>query len=375
MRVLVINGPNLNLLGTREPEIYGDTTQEGLEALVEGWGESLGVETLFTQSNHEGEVVDAIHQADGVDGLIINPGALTHTSRSIGDAISSVGLPAVEVHISNIQQREPWRAVSLVASSCVRTIFGRGLDGYQDALRHLHNRAATPFDTVAYGPHPDNVADIRRPAGEASGLVILIHGGLWRQEYERDSTETLAVDLTGRGFVTWNIEYRRGREGRWPGSAQDVVSAIDFVIREMPGMPVAIVGHSAGGHLGLWAAARRPDVIGMMVGLAPITDLTAMAGAGAVGSRDAQRLLDRGAPATVDPITGKTMLVHGKEDEIVPVSHSTRLSTGARVEVVPGMGHFPMLDPKREHWPLVVAELGKSSDQRRSELPGLSTDR
>ncbi len=360
MRVLVINGPNLNLLGTREPEVYGDTTLEGLEALIEGWGTNLGVETLFTQSNHEGEVVDAIHQADGVDGLIINPGALTHTSRSIGDAISSVGLPAVEVHISNIKQREPWRAISLVAPSCVRTIFGRGVGGYQDAIRHLQNRAATPFDTVAYGPHPDNVGDIRRPAGEAAGLVILIHGGLWRQQYERDSTETLAVDLTARGYLTWNIEYRRGREG-WPGSGQDVVTAIDFIVREMPGMPVVIVGHSAGGHLSLWAAARRPDEIGLLVGLAPITDLAALAGAGAVGSRDAKRLLESGAPATVDAIAGKTILVHGEEDEIVPVSHSTRLSTGSRVEVVPGMDHFPMLDPKREHWPLVVAELGKSS--------------
>ena len=197
MRVLVLNGPNLNLLGTREPDVYGDTTLEGLESLIEGWGADLGIETRFTQSNHEGEVIDAIHEAAGMDGLIINPGALTHTSRAIGDAISSVGVPAVEVHISNIKQREPWRAESLVAPSCVRTIFGRGVGGYQDALRHLQNRAAAPFETISYGPHRDNVGDLRRPDGEASGLLVLVHGGLWRQEYERDSTETLAVDLTG----------------------------------------------------------------------------------------------------------------------------------------------------------------------------------
>jgi len=360
MRVLVLNGPNLNLLGTREPDIYGDTTLEDLESLIEGWGADLGIETRFTQSNHEGEVVDAIHEAASADGLIINPGALTHTSRAIGDAISSVGVPAVEVHISNVKQREPWRAESLVAPSCVRTIFGRGVGGYQDALRHLQNRAATPFDTVAYGPNRDNVGDIRRPDGEAYGLVVLIHGGLWRQEYERDSTETLAVDLTDRGYVTWNIEYRRGREGGWPGSAHDVVSAIDFIIREMPGPPVAIIGHSAGGHLGLWASVRRENLIRLVVGLAPITDLAALARSGSVGSGDAQRLLDSGAPATVDSVAGKTILVHGEDDEIVPVSHSTHLSTGTPVEVVPGMGHFPMLDPKREHWPRVVAELGKA---------------
>ena len=360
MRVLVLNGPNLNLLGTREPEVYGDTTLKDLEGLIEDWGAALGIDTRLYQSNHEGELVEAIHQADGVDGLIINPGALTHTSRSIGDAISSVGLPAVEVHISNVKQREPWRATSLVAPSCVRTIFGRGTRGYEDALRHLQNRAATPFDIVRYGPHRDNVGDLRRPMGEASGIVILIHGGFWRQEYERDTTETLAIDLIGRGYVTWNIEYRRGQDGGWPGSAHDVVSAVDFIIREMPGMPVGIVGHSAGGHLGMWAASRREDALGLMVGLAPITDLIAMAGARAVGSREAQRLLDSGAPPTVEPITGKTLLVHGADDEIVPVSQTTRLSTGSRIEMVPGLGHFPMLDPKREHWPLVVAGLGKA---------------
>ena len=170
MRVLVLNGPNLNLLGTREPDVYGDTTLEDLEGLIEGWGAALGIETLFSQSNHEGELVDAIHRADGVDGLIINPGALTHTSRSIGDAISSVGLPAIEVHISNVRQREPWRAISLVGPSCARTIFGRGIGGYQDALRHLRNRAVTPFETVGYGPHADNVGDIRRPDGESGGV-------------------------------------------------------------------------------------------------------------------------------------------------------------------------------------------------------------
>ena len=124
-------------------------------------------------------------------------------------------------------------------------------------------------------------------------------------------------------------------------------------------MPVGIIGHSAGGHLGLWAATRREGAIRLTVGLAPITDLVAMAGSGAVGSREAKRLLESGARPTVEPIAGKTLAVHGTSDEIVPVSHSTRLSTGAQVEVVPGMGHFPMLDPKREHWPLVVAELGK----------------
>ena len=362
MRVLVLNGPNLNLLGRREPEVYGDTTLDRLESLIEGWGEALGIETVFAHSNHEGEIVEAIQQADGADGLVINPGALTHTSRSIGDAISSVGIPAVEVHISNIKQRESWRAESMVGASCVRTIFGRGIGGYEDALRHLRNRAAMPFQTVRYGPHPDNVGDVRVPTGDALGVVAVIHGGLWRQEYERDTTETLAVDLTERGYLTWNIEYRRGRQGPWPGSAHDVLAAIDFIYRrdDSAGLAVTAIGHSAGGHLGLWAAGHRTSEIGLMVGLAAITDLAEMASSVGVGASDAQDLLDSGASPTVTPVAGKCLLVHGAEDEVVPVSHSTRLSAVARVEVIPGMGHFSILDPKREHWPLVVAELGKA---------------
>jgi 3-dehydroquinate dehydratase-2 len=368
MRVLVLNGPNLNLLGTREPEIYGDTTLADLEAMVERWGASLGIETTFIQSNDEGEVVDAIQGAQGVDALIINPGALTHTSRSIGDALAAGGVPAVEVHISNVRQREPWRAVSLVAPSCVRTIYGRGVGGYQDALRHLKNRMATPLETRPYGPHSDNVADVRPPPGDPVGVAILVHGGLWRQEYERDTVETLAVDLTGRGFVTWNVEYRRGGDGGWPGCAHDVMTAIDHVRRlEGPELPLAVLGHSAGGHLALWAGARRNAAIDLVVGLAPITDLGDMAGAGAVGASEAGRLLTAGAPTSVGAVPGKTLLVHGEDDEVVPTSHSSRLSPEARVELIPNMGHFPILDPEREHWPSVVAELGKTQRRRKAE--------
>jgi 3-dehydroquinate dehydratase-2 len=363
MRVLVLNGPNLNLLGTREPEVYGSTTLGDLERLIQGWGSDLGIETSFLQTNHEGEIVDAIHGGKDLDAILINPGALTHTSRAIGDAIGSVGLTAVEVHISNIKQREPWRAQSLVAAACVRSIYGRGVGGYQDALRHLRNRAAMDLETVRYGPHQDNVGDLRSPTvREAIGVVTLVHGGLWRQEYERDTTETLAVDLTEAGFVTWNIEYRRtGDGGGWPGSAHDVLTAFDHVSRDetLRSLPIFLLGHSAGGHLGLWAGGRRAEEVGLVVGLAPVTDLSAMAASDAVGAGEARGLLDSGAPPRSGPVAGKTLLVHGEDDEIVPVSHSTRLAGEARVEVIPGMGHFPLLDPKREHWQLVVEELGK----------------
>ena len=359
MKLVVLNGPNLNLLGNREPEVYGSTTLHDLERQVMDWAGNLGVEASFLQSNHEGELVDAIHDAAAADGIVINPGALTHTSRAIGDALYSVGIPAVEVHISNVRERESWRAISLVAPACVRTIYGRGIVGYRDAIRHLVNRAAVHHETRRYGPHPDNVGDLRLPTSEVAGLAILIHGGFWRQEYERDSIETLAVDLTQRGWASWNIEYRRlGGGGGWPGSGQDVKLAVDY-IRQAPevGMAApAMIGHSAGGHLALWAAHRSPQTGGLTVGLAAVTDLSALDVSEGPGSAEAKRLLAAGAPPTLDA-PSSTLLVHGEQDELVPISHSTRLAAQARVELFPGLRHFDLLDPAREHWSTVFAAL------------------
>jgi pimeloyl-ACP methyl ester carboxylesterase len=140
-------------------------------------------------------------------------------------------------------------------------------------------------------------------------------------------------------------------------------------------LPLNVIGHSAGGHLALWAGARREDIIDLVVGLAPVTDLMAMAGSGSVGALDARALLEAGAPGSVGAVEGKTLLVHGQDDEVIPVSHSTRLSTEARVAIIAGMGHFPILDPAREHWPAVLAELGKTDARPLHELPPLSTDR
>ncbi len=360
MRVLVLNGPNLNLLGTREPEVYGNTTLADLEGKISSWAGKLGVEASFHQSNHEGALVDAIQSAAGVDGIVINPGALTHTSRSIGDAIRAVGAPAVEVHISNVKDREPWRAVSLVSDACALTIYGRGFEGYRDALRHLVNRAAMPFVTSRYGPHPDNVADLRDP-DEAKGLVLLVHGGFWRRPYERDGMESIAVDLGRRGFSTLNLEYRRlGAGGGWPGSAHDVLSALSWA-RQTEGLaalPSVMIGHSAGGQMALWAATRPSDrPIDLVVGLGAVTDLRSLADSAGNGSLEAGLLLERGAPATVHALPGKTLLVHGADDDLVPLSHATSLRPEAEILVVEGMGHFSVLDPEREHWPPVVAAI------------------
>ena len=138
MKLLVINGPNLNLLGLREPEIYGRRTYQDLLALLRQTGKEEGVEVECFQSNHEGAIVDAIQQAYGVfDGIVINPAAYTHTSIAILDALKAVALPAVEVHISAVSSREPFRQRSYAGMACVRTYQGLGFDGYVQAIRFL----------------------------------------------------------------------------------------------------------------------------------------------------------------------------------------------------------------------------------------------
>ncbi len=138
MKILVINGPNLNLLGLREPDIYGRRTYADLVEMIRAEAGKLGVEVSFVQSNHEGALVDAIQAAYGAaDGIVINPGAYTHTSVAILDAVKAVGIPTVEVHISDPDQREEFRKVSYIRAACVASIKGHGLEGYLEALRLL----------------------------------------------------------------------------------------------------------------------------------------------------------------------------------------------------------------------------------------------
>ena len=141
--ILVLNGPNLNLLGQREPEVYGHATLADLETQCKRWGEEAGVEVICRQSNHEGALLDWLHgaAAEGFTGFVLNLGALTHTSVALRDAVAGVALPAVEVHISNVYAREGFRHHSYLSAVCVGTITGLGFAGYGAAIRFLAERS------------------------------------------------------------------------------------------------------------------------------------------------------------------------------------------------------------------------------------------
>ena len=136
MKLLVINGPNLNMLGIREPSLYGTGTYDALLDKIRKYCQEKDISVAFYQSNHEGALVDRIQAAyyDGIDGIVINPGAYTHTSIALLDAVKAVGIPTVEVHISKVEEREAFRQVSYIRAACVATITGKGFDGYLEAI-------------------------------------------------------------------------------------------------------------------------------------------------------------------------------------------------------------------------------------------------
>ena len=140
MKILVMNGPNLNMLGIREPDKYGRETYDDLLTKIKSHCKERGIEVDFYQSNHEGALVDRIQQAyfDNTDAIVINPGAYTHTSIALLDAVKSVMIPTAEVHISNVKEREDFRQISYIRAACCFTVMGHGTDGYLEAIDYLH---------------------------------------------------------------------------------------------------------------------------------------------------------------------------------------------------------------------------------------------
>lgn len=373
MRILLLNGPNLNLLGLRDPAVYGATTLPELELRFRGWAAALGVTQVDAfQSNHEGQLIDRIHAArTTADGIVFNPGAYTHTSYALHDAIEAVGVPTVETHISDIEEREEWRRTSRIRPACVHAVYGRGIDSYRWALSHLVVRTTRPVVRIDYGDGSEQFGDLRLPEGDGPfPLAVLVHGGFWRHRWTRDTTELLALDLADRGVATLNVEYRRvgaaGGGGGGTASVDDVVEAVVAGL-DHPGTDPsrwAIAGHSAGGQLALLAArtlgGNADHAPRLAVSLAGVVDLAA-AIAGDLGQGAAQAYVGNAdpmalSPAALLPLRVPTLLSHGSADEHVPISQSEGYAEQAReagddVELLVGPhDHFAYLDPRQPAW-------------------------
>lgn len=366
MRLLLLNGPNLNLLGARAPETYGSESLADVEDRCALLAEELGHELEVFQSNHEGELIDRLHAAMAdSDAVVFNPGAYTHTSYALHDAIEAIGVPTVEIHISNVLEREPWRAESRIGPACVKTIYGRGTEGYDWAIRHLHHRSLLEFETLRYGSDPEQVGDLRVPTGDGPfPVAVVFHGGLWQHPWTRDTAEGIAIDLTERGVATWLPEYRRvGVGGGGENTIADVRSSVAHVAEIDAPLDlgrVGIIGHSAGGHLGLLAASTAgPVTPAVVVALAPITDLDAVrperreaveAFAGPGPNREF-------SPIGSLPLGIETVVVHGAADETISVAQSDNYVTeaeaaGDEVEYhrLEGVKHGTVVEPSSAAW-------------------------
>jgi acetyl esterase/lipase len=281
----------------------------------------------------------------------------------VGSEITAGAAPAVVVG----------PGASAPAAADVATVHrGQGVDGYRWAIRSLAARAAWPFETVAYGSHPDQVADVRRPGDSGHrDVAVLLHGGFWTPTWGRGLMDGIAVDLARRGWITWNVEYRRtGAGGGWPATGEDVLAALDHLTQreEVPGSGV-LIGHSAGAQLALWAASRRG--VDRVVSLAGICDLVEALRTG-VGGSTVSRFLDGADPGEASPFDLLPMgvpalLATTTGDPLVPAAHSRRyrdaaVDAGDDVELleVPGDDHFAFLRPDAA-WPAVAARLKKNT--------------
>jgi 3-dehydroquinate dehydratase-2 len=374
MRILVINGPNLNLLGAREPAIYGSATLADLEG---EWRRRANASTASIeafQSNHEGAIVDAIQGATGrYDGMIINAGALTHYSYSLRDAVAASDIATVEVHISNIYEREKWRHFSVLSDVCQLSIVGRGTDGYLNAIDHLIAIATSPPLTTAYADRPDASLDLRVPTGTGPHPVaLLIHGGFWGDIWKRDLMDPMAVALTQLGWATVNIEYTRGH-GSYGLAVADVEAAAQWIrhnaaTHRLDAERIVAIGHSAGGFLAL-VLAERSSTIAAAVPLAAVSSLTAISESrpdddpaalllGATRT-DAPRLWDQ-AELTGEPGVPVHML-HGDKDDTVPAAHSKAYESlggvDTTVTIVEGINHMDVIKPCGDSWQGLVTAL------------------
>lgn len=374
-RALVVHGPGA------DPSRHGlrceaPGTFERLDAWCAAWAAEMGWRADAVAADDERALAAAVGGAEA-DGVVLVPGELTASAR-VAQAVAASPAVAVEVHLGGLRRRGHAPGATPVGAACARTLHGRGTDGYRDALRHLAHRHGWPPAELAYGSHPEQVADLRVPAGGGPHpVVLLLHGGFWLDAWARDVIEAPAVDLARRGVATANVEYRRlGSGGGWPATGRDVAAAAAWLDglagpRGLDPGRLALVGHSAGGQLALWLAAAgeapRPRVVAALAPVADLADAVARGlGGSAVGRfvADAPQATEAASPVELVPIGVPLLVAHADDDALVPPAQSHRFAEAARaagddVDAIwlPRGGHFAFTDPGAPAWDTVAARL------------------
>lgn len=330
--------------------------------------------------------------------------ALRAVTDGAVDAVAAFRDPARGAALADVAQRlraqDRWidytpAPLPRAADDCIS---GRGDYSLPWALSHLVSANAHPYTTLRYGADPDQVGDLRLPAAAAPGrtpLVVLLHGGFWREPYRRDVMAALAVDLARHGIATWNVEYRRvgGSGGGCPHTFEDVATAVDFsaqirTLHDLRDASPVVLGHSAGGHLALWTAARGRLAPGA-VGAVPVVTPALVVALGAVADLSMARSLGIGAnavaafvpspadeawtnPRALLPIGVAQLIVHGTADESVPWAIAETYARAAsaaqdRIEFLslPDETHMPLIDPRSDSWRRTFAAM-----VRFASLPG-----
>lgn len=310
-------------------------------------------------------------------------GAVLELARVADDATVAAAIARAAYPVVAVSRDPMTGDRSVVEAACAHVFAGRGTGGFVWGLWHLHALHEYPPQTMSYGPHPAQVADLRTPAVVARPVVGLVHGGFWRHEWERDLMDGIALDLSRRGYATWNIEYRRVGEtgGGWPQTGDDVVraaTALTILADDVVDLDrVVLLGHSAGAQLALRAAAElrdrgRPPAL--VVALSGLFDL-ASAAADGVGWGSVEAFLGAGpddepecyrdaAPIAHLPLGVPQLLAHGTADAHVPPTQSATYRDAARtagdqVELVSldDADHFAPIDPTSTAWATIAAAI------------------